>query len=154
MLYQLKMNPNSSSSALSDEEISIWFCFYTLMWVTKSWIYLIQWCFCVSACVFPTGVLPSVWPTRAATKKECTPPFSQVPSVMTGKVIDYTPQRANRAKGVLQRDRREQGGADIRHTYITALLNVSSICRSSSLLVNYAVSETQYHKHRDKKQKK
>lgn len=46
-------------------------------------------CVCVSK--FSVGVLSSVLSTRAGTKKEHTPPLSQVSSIMTGKVIDYTP---------------------------------------------------------------
>ena len=50
-------------------------------------------CVCVCACLYASsmGVLSSVLPTRAGTKKERTAPFSQVPPIMTGKVIDYTP---------------------------------------------------------------
>lgn len=50
--------------------------------------------------VFSVGVLYSGFAARAATKKERTPPFSQVASTVTGKVIDYTPRRADRARQV------------------------------------------------------
>lgn len=59
-----------------------------------------SWWLCVCVCVFSMGVLSRVLPTRARTKKEHTPPFSQVPFTMTGKVIDYTAHWADRAKQV------------------------------------------------------
>lgn len=63
---------------------------------------MLKGCESVCVCVFTMGVPSSVLPTRAGTKKEHTPPFSQVPSIMTGKVIDYTPRWADRAKRALR----------------------------------------------------
>lgn len=47
--------------------------------------------------VLSMGVLASVLPARAGTKTERAPPLSQVPSIMTAKVIDYTPHWADTA---------------------------------------------------------
>lgn len=96
-------------------------------------------CVCVS--VFSMGVLSRVLPTHAGTKKEHTPPFSQVPSIMTGKVIDYTPHWADRAQRVPHGAREAQKRAGIvddknnTPSPIT-LLNPTSICLSSTFHVN------------------
>lgn len=57
-------------------------------------------------CVISTGNLSTVLAARAETKKEHAPLLSQGSSIMTGKVIDYTPRRAERAgQGPLQKSR-------------------------------------------------
>lgn len=67
-------------------------------------------------CVLHGRSLSVVWHTHAGTKTACSSLFSQVFAVMTGKVIDYTPQQADGAKGAPQRGSEAQREADIKYT--------------------------------------
>lgn len=121
-----------------NKDISIWLCLqYMSSFYNGEWLRLInKWCFCVCAL---TLFLSSVLATRAGTKTECTPPLSQVPSIMTGKVIDYTPHWADRAGGAAHRGREVQRGAGsgsvTQDIHSHTLLNHASICTSSTFHV-------------------
>lgn len=54
------------------------------------------------------GCSPLLFDLRVLKQRQCSPPFGRVPSAVTGKVIDYTPHCADRAKGALTKRPRQE----------------------------------------------